>query len=65
MSDINALMNRDPLELAKDRPALKEIVEYMRKQRHLFANNVGKPAAKRPVSEKAKAVQGLNLDLKL
>lgn len=65
MSDISELMNRDPLELTKD--DLKEIVQFYRKQRHLFKNNIS-PAAKKttPKTPSAKAAAKLDIgDLEL
>lgn len=65
MSEVSELMNRDPLSLTKD--DLTEIVKYFRKQRHLFKNNLGTTAAKKPaLTEKQAAAAKLDLgDLSL
>lgn len=64
MSDISELMNRDPMALTKT--DLTEIVEYFRKQRHLFKANVGKTPAKKKEKPTVAALKDLNIgELKL
>lgn len=62
MSDLAELFSRDPLEYTKEGGELRQIIEAMRAKRGQF--NLGNAKAGKVTgkqSEKAKAVEGLNL----
>lgn len=63
MSDISELFARDPLKLTNEQ--VDEIIEEMRRKRHLFESAT--PAAKKPASPKQAAAASLasKLDFKL
>lgn len=60
MSDINELFSRDPMKLTDEN--IDQIIEEMRKKRHLFEAGGAKPKAAKP---KHPELAGLDLDFKL
>lgn len=59
MSDLTEIFARDPLSYTKE--DLRTIIEEMRKRRGQFNLGNMKAGSTKPLSEKAKAVDGLNI----
>lgn len=62
MTDINELFSRDPLSLTNEH--IDQIIEEMRKRRHLFESG-GAPAKPKPAPKDAAILKKLDLDIKL
>lgn len=62
-TDINELFSRDPLSLSDD--DIDQIIEEMRKKRHLFNANPAAAAGKSKMTEKEKTASSLNIEVKL
>lgn len=63
MTDINAIMQQDPLKLSEQ--DIDAIVDTMRAARKQFNMGNVKAGSTKPKTEKEKALAGLNLSLKL
>lgn len=64
MTDITELFSRDPLSLTNEQ--IDQIIEEMRKKRHLFQSGATTtPRAKPKVSAKQEAALKLDLDIDL